>query len=118
MTCSIYYYKYDGLIIHGWHRYSHFYKNTNMKNLKNIYCTKVKALLLNRAELTIIGGNIGILNTPCRGHLQTSHLALTGTRSYSTAKPGDNPSVVKYDNADMDKLRILSENKGKGGVYM
>jgi group I intron endonuclease len=95
-----------------------FYKNTNMKNLKNISCTKVKALLLNRAELTIIGGNIGILNTPCRGHLQTSHLALTGTRSYSTAKPGDNPSVVKYDNADMDKLRILSENKGKGGVYM
>lgn len=25
---------------------------------------------------------------------------------------------MKYSNADKDKLRILSENKDKGGVYM
>jgi hypothetical protein len=37
-------------------------------------------------------------------------------RSYSTVSP--KPEGVKYDNVDTDKLRILSENEGKIGVYM
>jgi hypothetical protein len=44
------------------------------------------------------------------------NLALNGKRYYSTVSP--KPKGVKYDNADTDKLRILSENKGKIGVYM
>jgi len=42
------------------------------------------------------------------------NLALRGRRYYSTVSP----KGVKYDNADTDKLRILSENRGKIGVYM
>ncbi len=30
----------------------------------------------------------------------------------------DNKPVVKYDNADIDKVKILKENKGKSGVYL
>jgi group I intron endonuclease len=30
----------------------------------------------------------------------------------------DNKSIVKYDNADIDKVKILKENKGKSGVYL
>ena len=41
-----------------------------------------------------------------------------GIRFYSTTETSAFTSVVKYCNADVDKLRILSENKGKCGVYM
>ena len=37
-------------------------------------------------------------------------------RSYSTVSPKS--KGVKYENADTDKLRILSENRDKMGVYM
>ena len=30
----------------------------------------------------------------------------------------DNKPIVKYDNADIDKVKILKENKGKSGVYL
>lgn len=41
-----------------------------------------------------------------------------GIRFYSTTETSAFTSVVKYCNADVDKLRILSENKAKCGVYM
>jgi hypothetical protein len=34
------------------------------------------------------------------------------TRNYSTGSSADIP-VIKYNNADLDKLQILRENKGK-----
>jgi hypothetical protein len=37
-------------------------------------------------------------------------------RHYSTSP--SKPEYVHYDNADVLKLRILTENKGKSGVYM
>jgi hypothetical protein len=44
------------------------------------------------------------------------NLALRGRRFYSTVSPKS--KGVKYENADTDKLRILSENRDKMGVYM
>jgi group I intron endonuclease len=44
-----------------------------------------------------------------------SEKSLSGKRSYSTVV---NISPVKvYKNADLDKLRIITDNKGKAGVY-
>jgi hypothetical protein len=43
-------------------------------------------------------------------------LKLDQRRSYSTLP--SKPKGVKYNNADTDKLLILSENKAKAGVYM
>jgi hypothetical protein len=102
-----------------------------LSQFKN-YCTKVKCLLnfvagagfiilfleYNRTEHTTIGGNMGILNTPCRGRLQTLNLSSTRIRSYSTAETKDSFLVVKYSNVGVDKLRILSESKGRSGIYM
>lgn len=50
------------------------------------------------------------------GNPQKLNLALRGRRFYSTESPKS--KGVKYDNADTDKLRIISENKGKSGIYM
>jgi hypothetical protein len=44
-----------------------------------------------------------------------------GKKSYSTLPAGDPQGEVSaekvYKNADIDKSRILLENKGKAGVY-
>ncbi len=41
-----------------------------------------------------------------------------GVRFYSTAETSDFAGVVKYCNVDVDKLRVLSDNKAKCGIYM
>jgi len=30
----------------------------------------------------------------------------------------DNKPIVKYDNADIDKVKILMDNKNKSGIYL
>lgn len=50
------------------------------------------------------------------------HLNLLATvparRNYSTKLPAQAPGPVKYVNADVDKVQILTENRDKSGVYM
>lgn len=40
-----------------------------------------------------------------------------GRRNYSSNKSPVIVPVMKYENADLDKLRIIQENKGKSGIY-
>jgi len=42
-------------------------------------------------------------------------------RSYSTQNTSVFPDfapILTYNNSDLDKLKILKENKGKSGIYM
>jgi hypothetical protein len=66
------------------------------------------------------GKKVGFLNSTFITSFQTvstyPKLNLNQRRYYSTKLPG--PGSVKYTNADVDKLRILTENRGKSGIYM
>jgi len=46
-----------------------------------------------------------------------SRAANNSRRFYSTTTPNNNPAVI-YPNADLDKTKILLENKKKAGVYL
>lgn len=52
-------------------------------------------------------------------HHPTKQNLYLGKKSYSTRAVGMSPrhALKIYKNADLDKLRIVSENKGKAGVY-
>jgi hypothetical protein len=41
----------------------------------------------------------------------------TFSRSFSSGNIGNFKPVVIYDNADVDKIRILTENRNKVAVY-
>lgn len=79
---------------------------------------RFKEYYLGLAEQGINHKTTGGLNDP-----STKQKFLLGKRSYSTdssvvATSGLPSGPVKsYKNADIDKLRIISENKGKAGVY-
>jgi hypothetical protein len=90
-------------------------------NLKNICFALVR--FLSKNKVNFLGSKDKKINLYTRrqsflpGILQLNlNPSLRGKRSYSTVSP--QPKGEKYDNADTDKLRILSDNKGKIGVYM
>ena len=82
---------------------------------------KVEALLSNQIagphydakNLTFIPGEAKEFSVPRQNRFVTN---LIQRRTYSTLP--SNSKGVKYNNADKDKITILSENKGKAGVYM
>jgi hypothetical protein len=50
-------------------------------------------------------------------HPPTKKNFYLGKKSYSTLAGGEISPIKVYKNADLDKLHIVSENKGKAGVY-
>jgi len=69
----------------------------------------------------LLGNKSSTLQQINKGKITSSTLKpnLIFSRSYSTSSknPKYSPEVI-YLNSDLDKLKILKENKGKSGVYL